>query len=535
MVRLHWRLTTLACALATAHPGVLSAQTAPPAVRSEAARFTDPDRLAKLRGTFGDIDRMMQEFTTRQHVPGAAWGIVIDGELAHAGFTGSRDLATKAPVDGDTVFRIASMTKSFTAMAIMKLRDEGKLSLDDPADRYVPELKDLLYPTSDSPRITIRHLLSHATGFPEDNPWGDPQLGDTEAQLSEMMRRGIPFSNAPGVAYEYSNYGFAILGRIVSRVSGIRYPDYVKAYVLKPLGMTSTTLEPASVAAGRIALGYRWEDAQWKPEPLLPDGSFGPMGGMLTSVKDLGRYVGAFLAAWPPRDGAEAGPVKRASLREMQQISRPRLPSVTKDPAGALQLNAGGYGFGLGITQTCSFGHVVAHSGGLPGFGSLMRWLPEYGVGIIAFGNLTYTGWGRVVDTALDTMAKSGGLQPRVAQPSPALVDARDAVSRLVIKWDDALAERIAAGNLYLDRAKERRRAEIDELRSRVGTCTPGRDFDYVENALRGQWTMACERGKLRVAITLAPTLPPSVQYLEVSEVPASGEPERRGICAGGA
>ena len=160
----------------------------------------------------------------QSHVPGAAWGIVVDGELAHAGVTGLRELTSKSPVDRDTVFRIASMTKSFTAMAILKLRDEGKLSLDDPAERYVPELKGLKYPTTDSPRITIRHLLSHSSGFPEDNPWGDQQLADTEEQLSQMLRGGIPFSNAPGIAYEYSNYGFAILGRIVVNVSGHGVP-----------------------------------------------------------------------------------------------------------------------------------------------------------------------------------------------------------------------------------------------------------------------------------------------------------------------
>ena len=155
-----------------------------------------------------------RDFARAAHVPGAAWGIVVDGELAHAGATGLRDVAAKAPVDADTVFRIASMTKSFTAMSILKLRDEGKLSLDDPAERYVPEMKGLAYPTTDSPRITIRHLLSHSTGFPEDNPWGDqPARAISEDQLSRMLRGGIPFSNAPGIAYEYSNYGFAILGR----------------------------------------------------------------------------------------------------------------------------------------------------------------------------------------------------------------------------------------------------------------------------------------------------------------------------------
>jgi CubicO group peptidase (beta-lactamase class C family) len=162
------------------------------------------------------------------------------------------------------------MTKSFTAISILKLRDEGKLSLDDPAEKYVPELKTLVYPTSDSPMITIRLLLSHATGFPEDNPWGDQQLADTDDQLAAMIRSGIPFSNAPAVAYEYSNYGFMILGRIVGLVSDQHEESdgvvlkYVTEHVLNPLGMTSTTLQPSSVPADRLAHGYRWEDGRWK-------------------------------------------------------------------------------------------------------------------------------------------------------------------------------------------------------------------------------------------------------------------------------
>src|SRR5262252_1761735 len=201
-----------------------------------------PDRT-KLPAAFAEVDRLLRGYATEVHAPGAAWGIIVDGELAHTGATGFRDVAAQAPVDADTVFRIASMTKSFTAMSILKLRDEGKLSLDDPAEKYVPELKALKYPTSDSPRITVRHLLSHAEGFPEDNPWGDRQLARTEDELSQMIRGGIPFSNPPGLAYEYSNYGFAILGRLVSNVSGQPYDEYVAANILRPLGMTSTTLE----------------------------------------------------------------------------------------------------------------------------------------------------------------------------------------------------------------------------------------------------------------------------------------------------
>ena len=492
-----------------------------------APQFTDPQRRAKLESGFADVDRLFREFAERSHVPGAAWGIVVDGELAHLGVSGFRELPARAPVTKDSVFRIASMTKSFTAMAILKLRDEGRLALDEPAERYVPELKSLPYPTTDSPRITIRHLLSHATGFPEDNPWGDQQLAATEDEFTAMLQRGIPFSNPPGLAYEYSNYGFAILGRVISNVSKTPYRSYIATHVLKPLGMTSTTLEPAEVAAERLALGYRWEDQQWKEEPQLRDGAFGAMGGMLTSASDLGRYVSVFAGAWPPRDGPETAPVSRASLREMQQIWRPRPATVSRSASGAAQLNAGGYGYGLRVSQTCDFGHVVAHSGGLPGFGSLMQWLPEYGVGIIAMGNRTYTGWAGVVNEALLVLRKAGGLKPRAAQPSAALLKAREEVSRLVSNWDDDLANRVAAVNLFLDRSKERRKSEIAGLKAKVGTCKMPEAFTFVENALRGTWTLSCERGDLGVSITLAPTMPPTVQYLEVG----MAQPVNRATC----
>ncbi len=488
---------------------------------------TDGSQVAALASAFPEIDRVVTEFTKREHIPGAAWGVILDGKLLHVGTTGVRELAPKSPVTADTVFRIASMTKSFTAMAILKLRDEGRLSLDEPAERYVPELKGLTYPATDAPRITIRHLLSHATGFPEDNPWGDQQLAATEDEFSAMMRRGIPFSNPPGVAYEYSNYGFAILGRIVANVSKMPYRDYVTRHVLAPLGMTATTLEPASVPPNRLAHGYRWEDDQWKEEPQLPDGAFGAMGGMLTSLNDLARYVGAYVGAWPPRDGPETAPISRASLREMQQVWRPALATVTRMASGAVQLNAGGYGYGLRVSQTCDFNHLVAHSGGLPGFGSQMRWLPEYGVGLIAMGNRTYTGWNGVLNQALDLLQKTGALRPRMATPSPALVKARDEVSRLVIEWDDSLADRLAAVNLFLDRSKDRRRREIADLRAKVGACRAPDQFTFVENALRGTWTLACERGNLDIAVTLAPTMPPAVQFLQV----APSRPQTRGAC----
>lgn len=491
---------------------------------------TDPERRAKLGSAFGAIDELFTDFARRNNVPGAAWGIIVDGELAHRGTFGWRDVEAKDPVKADTVFRIASMTKSFTAMAILKLRDEGKLSLDDPAERFVPELKGLRYPTADSRRITIRDLLSHAPGFPEDNAWADRHLHESHDWLAQMMRQGIPFSNAPGVAYEYSNFGFGILGRIVTAASGMPYNDYVQAHILRPLGMSSTTLDPTAVPRDRLALGYRWEDEQWKDEPLLPDGAFGAMGGMLTTIPDLARYVGALLSAFPPRDGAEAGPIGRSSLREMQQIARIRPAVVTRSAGGAVQLNAGGYGFGLRVTESCDFGHVVAHGGGLPGFGTVMQWLPEYGVGIIAFANRTYTGWGGITNTAFERLAATGGLEPRSPTPAPALVEARDVVSTLVAAWDDAAIDAVAADNLFLDRARARRRADFDAVRAKAGRCEAPTGFDFVENALRGEWTLRCERGAVRATVTLAPTMPPKVQVMNVRAVESTA-PASRSTC----
>ena len=283
------------------------------------ARFTDPGRLARLSAAFPEIDRLMHGFAERSRVPGIAYGIVVDGRLVHVGTAGYREVSSRAPADTSTVFRIASMTKSFTALAILQLRDEGRLALDDPAERYVPELAGLRQPAGDAPKVTIRHLLTHSGGFPEDNPWGDQQLAATEEEMSRMMRGGIPFSTAPGTGYEYSNFGYAILGRIVANVSGMPYPRYMEERVFRPLGMSATTLEASAVPPLRLAHGYRLRDGAWLEEKQLPDGAFGPMGGMLTSLGDLGRWVGFMLDAWPPRDGEERG---RCGGRRCARCSR---------------------------------------------------------------------------------------------------------------------------------------------------------------------------------------------------------------------
>ena len=479
-------------------------------------QFTDPQRKQKLAAAFPEIEKLFNSFVERAQPPGAVFGVIVDGELVWVKAAGVREKTGDAPVTPDTVFRIASMTKSFTAMAILKLRDEGKLSLDDPVSKYVPELASLPYPTSDSQELTIRHLLTHSEGFPEDNPWGDRQLAQSDQTMRNWMRAGIPFSTSPGTAFEYSNYGFAILGQIVAKVSGRPYANYVRDNILRPLGMNASTFD---APREHVALGYRREDNKWTPEPILAHGSFGAMGGLWTNAHDLARYVAFLMSAFPPRDEPERGPIKRSSAREMQQAWRPSPASAFRPVVDApLQMNISAYGYGLGVSQDCRFGFVVGHGGGLPGYGSLMRWLPEYGVGLIAMGNQTYQGFGGLFNDAALALYRTGALKAREVQPSQALLTAQADVSQLIIKWDDTLANRIAADNLFLDAAADVRQSRWKTLAQQHGTCRPATSIKP-ENALRGEWRMMCDRGWLDVFITLAPTMPPKVQLININPV----------------
>ena len=476
-------------------------------------RFTDPARATKLESAFPALDQIFRDYATAHRIPGMAWGVVIDGRLAHVGSAGVQDLASNTPVSADTVFRIASMTKSFTTLAVLKLRDEGKLSLDDEVAKWIPEFARMELPTKDSAPLRIRQLLSHSSGFPEDNPWGDQQLAASDADLTRWLKKGIPFSTPPGTRYEYSNYAFGLLGRIVTRAAGVPYDRYVRTEILAKLHMGDSTLEFSEVPGARRAIGYRLKpDGTYGEEPPLPQGVFGSTGGVLTSANDLGRYVAYHLSAWPPRDEADPGPVRRSSVREMSHLWTPSNLTVRRTD-GKIVASATGYGYGLRITTDCRFEHIVSHGGGLPGFGSYMSWLPDYGVGIFAMATLTYAGPSEPISKAWDALLETGGLQRRVLPPSPMLIEARERIVGLWNHWDDSQARALGAMNLLLDAPASQRRAEIEALKAQVGECAaPGPVL--AENWLRGQFNLSCANGTVGAFFTLAPTQPPAVQHL---------------------
>src|SRR5262245_61685248 len=354
------RLTTLFAVLIPAT--VMGSDTYP------TPRFTDPGRVAKLQSAMPEIDRLFRAYAADKKIPGMIWGVVIDGEVAHLGSFGVRDRASQAPVTPDTAFRIASMTKSFTALAVLKLRDDGRLSLEDPVSRWIPEFARMERPTRDTAPLTIRQLLSHSAGLPEDNPWGDQQLSATDAMMDDWLAKGIPFSTPPGTRYEYSNYAFGLLGRVVTKASGVPYEQYAHEEILSKLHMDGSTFQFADVPAAQRAIGYRLKpDGTYEEEKPLPHGVFGSMGGLLTTANDLGKYVAFHLSAWPARDDDEAGPVRRASVRDMAHLWTPA-NLTARVVNGTLQASEGGYGFGLRVASDCRFEQIVSHGGGLPGF-----------------------------------------------------------------------------------------------------------------------------------------------------------------------
>lgn len=270
--------------------------------------FVDASSFERLKDFFPVVDKVFKEQMDKNHYPGITYGIVANGQLVHANSYGLINLMDQTPASAQSQFRIASMSKSFTAMAILKLRDEGKLSLGDTASKYIPEMNKAGALTTDAPAITVQNLLTMSAGFPEDNPWGDRQLADTDADLIALINKGISFSTATGTTFEYSNLGFALLGKIITNVSGVPYQQYITDNIMKPIGMTNSKWEYEDVPKETLALGYRYEDDTFKLEPILHDGSYGAMGGLICSIEDYEKYVALHLSAWPPRNDEDTGP-----------------------------------------------------------------------------------------------------------------------------------------------------------------------------------------------------------------------------------
>lgn len=483
-------------------------------------RFIETDRLQRVQSVLPEIDQTFHAIAAERHIPGLVYGVMLDDQLVHVRAIGLAQVEKKIPASVDVRFRIASMTKSFTAMAILRLRDAGKLSLDDRVEKFIPEFRGASPPTSDSPAITLRHLLTMTPGFPEDNPWGDRQLARRVEELKSFVRGGVSYSNAPGVAFEYSNFAYALLGQVVTVTANELYQRYITREILQPLGLRDTRWEFADVPPARLALGYRWENNTWKLEPMLGDGTYGAMGGLFTTVTDFARYVAFHLSAWPPRNEPDQGVVRRATLREMHQPAV--ISSLTADArnlAGEAQPFVTGYGFGLRWSMDGANTINVGHSGGLPGFGSNYRFYPEHGFAVISFANLTYAPMGATNGKVGAILIEKAKLPRRTLPPSSVLDERKAQVARLVQTWDPALAGDLVAENFFLDRSRDEWKQRADAVLRQLGRVTSVGSI-VPENQLRGAFPLSGENGRVDVFFTLTPEKTPRLQELRLTFVP---------------
>ena len=468
------------------------------------------------------FDLMDQHFSKHQEdkkIPGVAYGLIKDGKLIHAKGFGETVLDSNTCPDSASVFRIASMTKSFTATAILLLRDAGKLRLDDDITIYLPWTNSIGIPDFGHV-ITIRDLLTMNAGFPTDDPWGDRQESLEINSFDDLVSQGLSFTRAPRMGFEYSNLGYALLGRIITVTSGMDYLDFVKTAIHEPLKMSSTTFHQSEVAEKQFVQGYAEFAAGFVPEPLTVPGAFSAMGGLLSNVADLAKWVAGFQTAW---NETSDHPLQKWSRREMQEPQRHARTAAFTDPhADQIKSITTSYGYGLLVDDDSLLGRFVSHSGGYPGFGSHMRWHPQSGWGIVALGNRTYAPMMPAASEAMNIIIRdhfdAGSTLESNLWPDTAA--AMSAVEELLASGNQSIADDWFAVNMDLDQPRSERMAALAEA------IRNGSKISRVSESLKSttpahaKWQVASDSGLLDIEILLTPTKPPKIQTIKVAKAP---------------
>lgn len=325
---------------------------------------------ADLATAIDILDKWTAHNLREKHLPGLALGLVYQGELLWGKGYGLADLETGQPVTLDTRFRIASISKTFTATGILQLRDAGRLRLDDPVSQYL-DWFDLRY--RDAPEITIRNLLTHTSGLPRDSVkamWTDCEAPDWEEFVAQTRSRQP--TRAPYENYAYSNLGYSLLGGIIAVVSGQSWASYLQENVLAPLGMTETYPVPDAEDAG-LATGYTRErkDGTRDAFPFWKMNAFEASANFASSVKDLVKYAAFHLGLMGLKDEAVLSPYTLFDMHRVHWLE---------------ESWKGGYGLGMGLHKIEDW-VISGHGGGYPGYLTAFTLCREHKAGVIALCN----------------------------------------------------------------------------------------------------------------------------------------------------
>jgi len=267
------------------------------------------------------LDLWIDEQLAYQQLPGLALGVVYDQQLIWAKGYGFSDLEQQTAVSPSTLFRIGSVTKVFTATAILQLRDAGKLSLDDPITRHLPEF-EIQKPFPDAPAITIWNLLTHTAGLPREGAfpyWTDHEFPTRDELVAATASQTLIYS--PGTQYKYSNLGVSLLGAIIERVSAQSYQDYVTEHIFKPLGMTSSSVDPTIEQSASLAKAYmrRRPDGSRQAMDYYEVRGMAAMGSIVSTIEEMAKF-----AALNTRQGNSTADGEILTTRTMREMHRPQ-------------------------------------------------------------------------------------------------------------------------------------------------------------------------------------------------------------------
>lgn len=471
-----------------------------------------------------ELDALFGQYTTADQAKGLAYGRVTATGLAHAAGFGTVNEDGLVP-DADTVFPIASMSKSFTTCAALVARDRGLLSLDDPITKYIPEFSASGTAEDPCDPPTLGMLFSMSGGLTEDNSWVDPYIDASVDSVLEQVRGGLRYSHVPGAVFEYSNLGFTLAGLAVGRAVGRPIEDFVRDEICRPLGLTSTFFDNAAPDGIDRATGYSLDtEGDWVAYPYTASVAYAAAGGLMSTVRDLATWVTWLGSAFRPPTGTDPGVLSRASRREMQRMHIVDKPTLTTAADGGLHAAIRGYGLGLQISLDLHRGTSVAHGGGLPGFSLYMLWHPDSGNGTVVLTNSHRGNPSALCVQALGRVLARAKAAAETIVLWPETVELRASAETLVRGWDDDLAARIFADNVDFDRPLAQRRAEIEDLVKQVGPlAAPRPASDIVSAATRADvtWSIPGENGELICMIHLTPVDPAQIQEFVVKAVPA--------------
>lgn len=472
-------------------------------------RFADPNRRAKLEAAIPAIDAYLQRAVERDGLVGLAAGLVIDDELVWSRGYGLRDPAKGLPVRADTPFGIGSITKPMTALTVLLLRDRGKLSLDTPALAYLPALEGLIYPTEDSPLVTIRHLLTHTSGMPRMGNFPEyPSSPQSREQLLASLD-GLRLDRPPGVARVYSNLGVQILGPLIDEVAGEDHRTVMRRELFEPIGMAGVGWTPREVGEDRLAMPHDLdEDGKPRRRPHWMPGAAEAAGGLYASVEDLAAFAIFNLGAWPPGAPRAAGPLSAATVREAHTSAAMPWFEARQGPAGAPPtVRVVGSALGFTVDATCRYPHVVRHGGKTMGHRASLHMLPQHGVAVILLTNLSSIHSSvlpRDGEVVLDLLHDTGALRPRTPSGSAGLLEGAEALGPLLARWNTPAYERAFSPD-YRDAYTERATArELGPWHPLVGACRRASVVEVTE-PYTGTIELQCDAGALQIELRVAP------------------------------